>query len=151
MYTFQDKQGSLGFDVSAITSVQKKKSADGTGTIRYGMDVTIGSKVIGSWYGSKQLRDNAFNNIAELAFSETNLFINLRGVTGAFQGGEVVTGGTSGATATVSAALPAGDTVLLAYTGLTGTFEYDEVVTGGTSGATGELECFCPFVTVLGT
>ncbi len=53
-------------------------------------------------------------------------------VTGAFERGEVVTGGTSAATATVIAELPG----TLLIEAITGTFDAAEVLTGGTSAAT---------------
>ena len=61
----------------------------------------------------------------------------LTGVTGTFQAAETVTGGTSGATATVAFwhATPG----KLSITGVTGTFECNETLTGGTSGATGTI------------
>lgn len=70
----------------------------------------------------------------------TRIYMTAATVVGAFQIGEVITGGTSGNTATTASV----DTLLgtaryLIVTGATGNFTNGETITGGTSGATGIL------------
>lgn len=59
--------------------------------------------------------------------------ITLTGVTGTFQTDEIITGGTSGATATIVSI----DGTKLLIRDITGTFQVSETITGGTSSATG--------------
>lgn len=69
-----------------------------------------------------------------MAGEETSTtLLTLSGVVGAFQIGEIVTGGTSGATGEVVKALPTS----LDLTNTSAAFTNGEVITGGTSGATG--------------
>lgn len=65
----------------------------------------------------------------------TNL--TLTSVTGAYAQGETVTGGTSGATATVIDYNQPGNAGVLRIVSITGTFQVAELVTGGTSSAIG--------------
>ena len=62
--------------------------------------------------------------------------IKVTNVSGTFEAGETVTGGTSGATGTFRRLSDIGDQELV-MTSVSGTFQSGETVTGGTSGATG--------------
>ena len=59
------------------------------------------------------------------------------GITGSFQAGETITGGTSGATATVFEVTS--DEFIAVNETITGTFQVGETITGGTSGASADL------------
>lgn len=70
--------------------------------------------------------------------------INFSNGTGAFIVGEVVTGGTSGATGTTTTV----DSLSVILKGIVGTYVNGETITGGTSGATGKVTTFSPPITV---
>jgi hypothetical protein len=82
---------------------------------------------------------NLYRLVEDTAEDETYTFVtqlaafNITGASGSFDVGETVTGGTSGATATVLSY--AGG--ILELSGVTGVFAVGETLTGGTSGATG--------------
>ena len=69
---------------------------------------------------------------------KANYQISMSAISAGFTFGETVTGGTSGATATVTKNIT-GIGVLVSITGISGTFQVAETVTGGTSGSTGTI------------
>lgn len=72
--------------------------------------------------------------------------LNISNVVGTFVAAETVTGGTSGATATVSSVGASS----LVVSSVTGTFSAAEVITGGTSAATGQFDASAVSGVVLG-
>ena len=72
--------------------------------------------------------------------------LNISNVAGTFVAAETVTGGTSGATATVSSVSASS----LVVSSVTGTFSAAEVITGGTSAATGQFDASAVSGVVLG-
>lgn len=76
------------------------------------------------------------NKIDDLSINSITMSVD--GVSGTFQAGETITGGTSGATAVITAveiSVGAGVLVLQEWNGTA--FQDNETITGGTSGATG--------------
>jgi hypothetical protein len=65
----------------------------------------------------------------------TNFFLDYDGQTGNFTVGQVVTGGTSGATGTIAADVDGGATGTLELTGITGTFADNETITDPVTGS----------------
>lgn len=70
-------------------------------------------------------------NVSDAAVSK----IDYDAETGAFTAGETLTGGTSGATATIQRVYDNGTTGTLLLTGITGTFQDNETITDGSTGS----------------
>lgn len=96
-----------------------------------------------------------FDQAAYNRFAEGTYF-DLVSVTGTFQNNETVTGGTSGATATINRVVNSSTMKRITCASVVGTFVDGESITGATSGATATIDvlyqtsCFAVFVEMRG-